>query len=104
VEGLPRRALVLGLARSGQAAAAALERRGVEVVRADRELGNDDDLSLLAGIGLLVKSPGVPGENALVAEARRRGVPVWSEVELGFRLLPDARRSCAFSRTRRPRT
>ena len=39
--------LVLGLARSGKAAVAALERRGVEVAAADRELGNDTDLSLL---------------------------------------------------------
>jgi UDP-N-acetylmuramoylalanine--D-glutamate ligase len=79
--------LVLGLARSGKAAAAALERRGVEVVRSDRELGNDDDLSLLDGVQLLVKSPGVPREAPLVAEAERRGTPIWSEVELGFRLL-----------------
>ena len=78
---------MLGLARSGAAAAGALETRGVHVVRADRELRNDDDLSLLEGVGLLVKSPGVPGENALVVEARRRGLPVWSEVELGYRLL-----------------
>jgi UDP-N-acetylmuramoylalanine--D-glutamate ligase len=61
----------------------------VEVVRADRELGNDDELALLDGAGLLVKSPGVPGEAALVAEARRRRVPVWSEVELASRLLPN---------------
>jgi UDP-N-acetylmuramoylalanine--D-glutamate ligase len=81
--------LVLGLARSGQAAARALERRGVEVVRAERELGNDEDLSLLDGVGLLVKSPGVPGEVPLVAEARRRSVPVWSEVELAARLLAN---------------
>jgi UDP-N-acetylmuramoylalanine--D-glutamate ligase len=81
--------LVLGLARSGLAAAAALERRGVEVVRADRELGNDTELSLLDGAGLLVKSPGVRGDAPLVAEARRRGVAVWSEVELGSRLLPN---------------
>jgi UDP-N-acetylmuramoylalanine--D-glutamate ligase len=81
--------LVLGLARSGLAAAAALERRGVDVVRADRELGNDEDVGLLDGVGLLVKSPGVPGEARLVAEARERGVPVWSEVELGYRLLPN---------------
>lgn len=78
---------MLGLARSGLAAAAALERRGSEVVRIDRALENDDDLTALDGAGLLVKSPGVPGEHALVAEARRRGLPVWSEVELGFRLL-----------------
>jgi UDP-N-acetylmuramoylalanine--D-glutamate ligase len=81
--------LVLGLARSGLAAASALEQRGVEVVRAGRELGNEDDLSLLDRVGLLVKSPGVPGEAALVAEARQRGVEVWSEVELASRLLPN---------------
>jgi UDP-N-acetylmuramoylalanine--D-glutamate ligase len=81
--------LVLGLARSGLAAAAALERRGVEVIRADRELGNDADVGLLGGVGLLVKSPGVPGEAPLVLGARERGVPVWSEVELGYRLLPN---------------
>jgi UDP-N-acetylmuramoylalanine--D-glutamate ligase len=78
---------VLGLARSGQAAVAALERRGVEVVGADRELGNDGDLSLLDRAEVVVKSPGVPREAPLVAEAERRGVAIWSEVELGYRLL-----------------
>ena len=86
---LPERVLVLGLARSGLAAAGALERRGVEVVRADRELGNDDELALLDGVGLLVKSPGVPGSASLVAAARERGVQVWSEIELAARLLPN---------------
>ncbi len=78
---------MLGLARSGQAAVASLQRRGVEVVAADRTLGNDGDLGLLEGIELMVKSPGVPREAPLVAEAERRGVPIWSEVELGYRLL-----------------
>ena len=84
---LPQRVLVLGLARSGKAATTALERRGVDVVGADRELGNDGDLALLDGVDLLLKSPGVPREAPLVAEAERRGVPIWSEVELGYRLL-----------------
>jgi UDP-N-acetylmuramoylalanine--D-glutamate ligase len=79
--------LVLGLARSGKAAVAALARCGVEVRAADRELGNDDELSLLDGAELLVKSPGVPREAPLAAEAERRGIPIWSEVELGYRLL-----------------
>ena len=83
---LPRRAAVLGMARSGRAAAAALARRGVDVVAIDRTLGNDDPAAL-AGVGLLVKSPGVPGESPVVRAARERGVPVWSEVELGYRLL-----------------
>lgn len=80
---------MLGLARSGQAARAALERRGVRVVGADRELGNDDDVSLLDGVELLVKSPGVPAEAVLVVEARLRGIPVWSELELGSRVLEN---------------
>jgi UDP-N-acetylmuramoylalanine--D-glutamate ligase len=79
------RVLVYGLARSGAAAATALESRGDEVVRVDRD--NEDDLGLLLGIDVLVKSPGVPGERPLVVAARRRGIPVWSEVELGWRRL-----------------
>jgi UDP-N-acetylmuramoylalanine--D-glutamate ligase len=83
----PQHVLVLGLARSGKAAVAALGRRGVEVAAADRELRNDGDLSLLDRPEVLVKSPGVPRGAPLVAEAERRGLPIWSEVELGYRLL-----------------
>jgi UDP-N-acetylmuramoylalanine--D-glutamate ligase len=60
-------------------------------VLVDRSLGNEHDLSLLDGVDVVVKSPGVPGDAPLVGAARDRGVPVWSEVELGYRLLPDAR-------------
>jgi UDP-N-acetylmuramoylalanine--D-glutamate ligase len=79
------RALVYGLARSGRSAAERLD----DPVLVDGSLGNEDDLSLLEGIDVLVKSPGVPGEAPLVVAARERGVPVWSEVELGYRLLPE---------------
>jgi UDP-N-acetylmuramoylalanine--D-glutamate ligase len=88
---LPGRVLVVGMGRSGEAAARALRRRGIEVVTADRKHGTDADLDLLDGVGLVVKSPGVPGENPLVVAARERAVPVWSESELGYRLLPPAR-------------
>ncbi|HUQ21948.1 MAG TPA: Mur ligase family protein, partial [Gaiellaceae bacterium] len=84
-----RRALVLGLARSGLAAKAALESQGTEVVAADRTLGNDAELALLDAVDVLVKSPGVPREAPLVAAARERGIPVWSEIELAARLLPN---------------
>jgi UDP-N-acetylmuramoylalanine--D-glutamate ligase len=102
---LPRRALVVGLARSGQAAALALAERGVSVVGADRAADADsgrlaeagvevhvgtEEERLLEDIDLLVKSPGVPGESPLPAGARARGIPIWSEIELGFRLLPNA--------------
>jgi len=84
-----RRVLVLGLARSGEAARDALEERGVEVVAADRTLGNDTDAALLDGVDALVKSPGIRGDAPLPAAARSRGIPVWSEIELGARLLPN---------------
>jgi UDP-N-acetylmuramoylalanine--D-glutamate ligase len=95
---------VLGLARSGEAAALALARRGVTVLGADRsedvEVGRlraagvevvlgAEDPALLDGVDLLVKSPGVPREAALVTAARERGVTVWSEIELGGRLLSN---------------
>jgi UDP-N-acetylmuramoylalanine--D-glutamate ligase len=82
------KALVYGLARSGQAASERLVERGDEVVRVDRTLGNEEDMALLDGVDVVVKSPGVPGGAPLVRAARERGIPVWSEVEVGFRLLP----------------
>jgi len=85
------RALVYGLARSGLSAAERLRERGDDVVTADRALDNEDDLSLLNGVELLVKNPGIPGERPLVVIARERGIPVWSEIELGYHLLPGAR-------------
>ena len=73
---LPRRALVLGLARSGESAALALARRSVPTVGVDRQAGLDtgrleragvevhlgtEEERLLDGVELLIKSPGVPG-------------------------------------------
>ena len=55
---------------------------------ADVRLGQWDD-DLLDGVGLVVKSPGVPGDVPPVAAARARGVPVISEIELGARLLAN---------------
>jgi len=97
---LPGRALVVGMGLSGEAAAGALRERGLEVVAADREDGTDDELALLDGVDVLVKSPGVPGENPLVVEARSRGIPVWSEVELGYRLVPDGVRLVGITGTK----
>ena len=86
------RALVYGMARSGSAVAQRLEERGDEVVAVDRRLGNEGDTTLLDGVDVVVKSPGVPGDVLLIAAARARRLPVWSEVELGWRLLPDGTR------------
>ncbi len=100
----PDRVLVLGLARSGRAAALALARRGVTVVAVDRSTELDvselakagielrlglENERLLEGAGLLVKSPGVPADAPLVRAARKRRTPVWSEVELASRLFSN---------------
>jgi UDP-N-acetylmuramoylalanine--D-glutamate ligase len=74
---------VVGVDRREDVDAGRLREAGVEVV-----LGADDP-ELLDGVDLLVKSPGVPPAAPLAAAARERGVTVWSEVELGFRLLAN---------------
>jgi UDP-N-acetylmuramoylalanine--D-glutamate ligase len=74
---------VVGVDRRDDLDAGRLREAGVEVV-----LGADDP-ELLDGVDLLVKSPGVPPAAPLAAAARERGLTVWSEVELGFRLLAN---------------
>lgn len=101
--------LVAGLGRAGQAAVRALAvEAGAGAVRgwdgaADRrqrrraaELQatgvavrlSGDGLALLEGVRTIVKSPGVRPDIPLIAEARRRGVPVIDELELGWHLVP----------------
>jgi UDP-N-acetylmuramoylalanine--D-glutamate ligase len=74
---------VVGADRRVDLDAGRLREAGVEVV-----LGADDP-ELLDGVDLLVKSPGVPSAAPLAAAGRERGLTIWSEVELGFRLLQN---------------
>jgi UDP-N-acetylmuramoylalanine--D-glutamate ligase len=99
--------LVVGLARSGQAAALALRARGAAVMGVDSgpvdaELRSSleaagvavhapsDGLALLPEVSTVVKSPGVPQEAPVVTAARHRGTRVVGELEIGWRLLPNA--------------
>jgi UDP-N-acetylmuramoylalanine--D-glutamate ligase len=90
--------LVVGLARSGIAAARMLARHG-EVIGTDfgspeappdleAHLGVDG-VELLDRVACVVKSPGVPNEAPAIVAARERGVPVLGELELAWRLLPN---------------
>ncbi|HEX7487315.1 MAG TPA: UDP-N-acetylmuramoyl-L-alanine--D-glutamate ligase [Anaeromyxobacteraceae bacterium] len=101
-----RRVLVVGLARSGVAAARLARARGARVTATDRraaselgpavrELGGEVELALgghdrehFTRAELVVVSPGVPLALPEIAEARRQGIPVLGEVELAARLLP----------------
>ncbi|MDP2212180.1 MAG: UDP-N-acetylmuramoyl-L-alanine--D-glutamate ligase [Candidatus Aquicultor sp.] len=100
-----KRVLVIGLGRSGKAAALKLKGLGASVLASDVstademsalaqelraggidvELGAQDD-SLLTGVDLVVVSPGVPSRVPLLLAARNLGLPVWSEIELAYRL------------------
>jgi UDP-N-acetylmuramoylalanine--D-glutamate ligase len=107
-----RRVCVLGLGRTGFAAADSLLQNDIQVVvvsgrddereqeraallrvlGADVRLGTGADSELPAGCDLVVTSPGVPPWQALLADAATAGVPIWSEVELAWQLQPDADR------------
>jgi UDP-N-acetylmuramoylalanine--D-glutamate ligase len=98
---------VIGLARSGDAAARLLRAREATVYASDsgrspaidlvanglRSAGVDvqvggHDLARIARASLVVTSPGVPPDAASLAAARHSGVPVISEIELGLSMMP----------------
>jgi UDP-N-acetylmuramoylalanine--D-glutamate ligase len=96
--------VIVGLARSGVAAARVLNAHGERVIGVDTgeppgakalaaqgvELHlHDDGLAHLEHAGAVVKSPGVPAQAPVIAEARARGLPVLGELELAWRLLPN---------------
>ena len=105
--------LVVGLARSGMAAALALAaarpgerivavdsgrpqealtaREGLERAGVEVHLESDGTHTLEASPppATLVKSPGVPQDAPVVERARRQGLEVIGELELGWRLVPN---------------
>ncbi len=93
--------LVVGLARSGVAAARMLSAHGdvmgcdfAEPAEAASLEGvevrlRSDGLDLLGRTRTVVKSPGVPREAPVIVAARERGLDVVGELELAWRLLPN---------------
>jgi UDP-N-acetylmuramoylalanine-D-glutamate ligase/very-short-patch-repair endonuclease len=99
-----KRVAVIGAGRSGVAAAGALTRRGAQVEVFDRKLHAELPFAdALAELGvalhagtdapeslhrydLVVVSPGLPPSHPIFALAEAAGVPVWSEIELGYRI------------------
>jgi UDP-N-acetylmuramoylalanine--D-glutamate ligase len=99
-----KRVAVIGAGRSGVAAAHALARRGAQVEVSDRKLYTElphadalagqgialhaqtDAPASLQGYDLVVVSPGVPPNHPIFALAAAAGVPVWSEIELGYQI------------------
>jgi UDP-N-acetylmuramoylalanine--D-glutamate ligase len=96
--------LVVGLARSGQAAARLLAARGgtvtgVDSANPDGAAGlsgagvevvlDTDGIGQLDGVRTVVKSPGVPAEAPVIVAARERGTTVLGELELAWRAIPN---------------
>jgi UDP-N-acetylmuramoylalanine--D-glutamate ligase len=100
-----KKVTVVGMARSGMAACKLLahrgavvtgsDRRGAEEIRADLddlwrrgvalELGQHRPETFLQA-DLIVVSPGVDSNLPLLRQARSRGIRVWSEIELAYRV------------------
>ncbi|MGT2911710.1 UDP-N-acetylmuramoyl-L-alanine--D-glutamate ligase [Streptococcus cameli] len=103
-----KKVLVLGLAKSGEAAARLLDKLGAIVTVNDGKPFEDnptaqnlleDGIRVICGshplelldedFALLVKNPGIPYSNAMVEKALTKGIPVWTEVELAY-LISEA--------------
>ena len=103
-------AAVIGLAKSGRAAARLLARRGWRVYVSDKGTGDaleteaaalrgegvevdlgTHDLARIGRAAIVVASPGVPPGAPPLAAARQAGVPVIGELEVALRYLPTLR-------------
>jgi len=101
---MPKRVAVIGAAKSGIAAALYFRSRGSEIfvsdtcqrVRLDavlRENGldgidseSDGHSGKILECDLIILSPGVRSDLDVLKRASAKGIPVWSEMELGFRV------------------
>jgi UDP-N-acetylmuramoylalanine--D-glutamate ligase len=108
-----REAAVLGLARSGVAATLVLRQAGIPVYASDQAADPDGyvgtagierlkaagaavqlgghDLDRIRRAGLVVVSPGVPPDAQPLEAARAAGVPLVSEVDVGYHALPGVK-------------
>src|SRR5262245_52868331 len=87
------KAVVVGMARSGVAAAELLQSKGAQVRAVDQNpaaiVGLDASFTVepqtaasLSGADLIVLSPGVPADLDIVDEQRKKGVKVIGDLEL----------------------
>ncbi|MCY3569791.1 MAG: UDP-N-acetylmuramoyl-L-alanine--D-glutamate ligase [Chloroflexi bacterium] len=83
---------VVGLGIEGRDAVTFLEREGSEIVRVDRNPEqadrDQDDLTILDEVDGIIASQGVHYQQPLLAEADRRGVPVYGPTQIFLERCP----------------
>lgn len=85
--------LIMGIQASGVSAAALLEREGHEIrlyddkVKLERNW-KDAGEAVFKGLDRIVISPAIPNTHPVVVGAKERGIPIVSELQLGFERLP----------------
>jgi UDP-N-acetylmuramoylalanine--D-glutamate ligase len=92
-----RRVVVAGYGVTGRAVATVLSARRARVTTLDArdpdaDVADVDGFAVgpaLDDVDLVVASPGWRPTTPVLAESQRRGIPVWSEVELAWRLRVD---------------
>ena len=73
------------------------ERKNIKIF-----LGSDinQNKKLLNGIDLIIISPGVPNEIPLIKYAEKAEIPIWSELELSWKLMTDTEKRNTIAATR----
>ena len=101
-----KKIVVIGMGKTGIAAAGFLGRQGAKVIAVDEKspdqwgdefsriarepwltIGDYHHIDILNGASMVVPSPGIPPNNQLLVEALKRNISVISEIELAYRLI-----------------
>lgn len=99
-----RRVAVLGAGRSGLAAAKLLARLGARVLLSEGgklttlpllpaaiDLETNGHSNRVLDADLIIRSPGIPDHLPILKSARKKKIPIWSELELASRLIHPRR-------------
>lgn len=100
-----KKVVVIGMGKTGIAAATFLGDRGASVIAVDEKpavqwgerfapiadrpwltTGSYDETAL-AGADMIVPSPGIPPYNGILVAAQKKNIPILSEIELAYRFL-----------------
>jgi len=103
-----KKILILGMARSGIAAARLLSKFDNKIILTDSKEQNKEEIEELSGLGInciitnnqldlldesidvLVKNPGIGANNEVVLKAKKLGINIINEIEASYSLIPKS--------------